>query len=76
MKEKDKYKADQNKTAQLIDQLHEYLQNSDLDEKLELKPKDEFYSNTDNNIKQEVDKELLEKDYSTKLDKQLDNIRL
>lgn len=67
----------QNQISGLIDQLHEYLQNSDLDQKLELKPKDEFYSSENNQQKfEKVDKEILEKDYSTKLDKQLDNIRI
>lgn len=65
------------KKADLITRLLDYLKEIDLDEKLEVKPTDDIYFNdNEKEVKSiKADLETLEKDSTTKLDKQLDNIR-
>ena len=65
------YREKLEKKTDLIDKLYEYLQNTDLNEELEVKSGDIFY--TDDKV-EEDNLEQLNLDYSTALDKQLDNI--
>lgn len=70
------YKDNQNK-LDLTDRLLQYLNNVDINEPLEVKP-NEYVFTKEKRSKQEnidnVDIEVLNRDYSTKLDKQLKNI--
>lgn len=65
------------KNTDLITRLMDYLKEIDLDEKLEVKPEDDVYFNdNEKEVKSiKADLETLEKDSTTKLDHQLDNIR-
>jgi hypothetical protein len=65
------YREKLEKKTDLIDKLYEYLQNTDLNEELEVKSGDIFYTN---DKVEEDNLEQLNLDYSTALDKQLDNI--
>lgn len=65
------YREKLEKKTDLIDKLYEYLQNTDLNEELEVKSGDIFYA--DDKV-EEDNLEQLNLDYSTALDKQLDNI--
>jgi hypothetical protein len=65
------YREKLEKKTDLIDKLYEYLQNTDLNEELEVKSGDIFYTDDKG---EEDNLEQLNLDYSTALDKQLDNI--
>ena len=62
--------------SDLASKLLEYLGEIDINEPLEVKPSEEVYNEDDKIKNKKPDKELYERDYSTKLDKQLDNIRI
>lgn len=60
-------------TTQLID----YLKTIDLNEPLEVKPVETLYTSENDDLHKKLDNqdlEVLNKDYSTKLDKQLKNV--
>jgi hypothetical protein len=64
-----KYRVNYGQKADLSDRLLEYLRYNKETDKLEIKPDEHLYTQKD---KETVEK--VNKDYSTKLDKQLDNI--